>query len=54
MFAIARESAPRRAAKVSAPSAVFTLLVGFHVLYSQLLLSAAKARVMSNSRRLET
>jgi hypothetical protein len=42
------------AAKVATSSAVFRLLLGFHILYSQLLLSAAKAGVMRNSPRVET
>ena len=43
-------AAPESAAKVSPPGAVFRLLLGFHLVYSQLLLSAAKAGVMKNSR----
>jgi hypothetical protein len=42
------------AAKAATSSAVFRLLLGFHILYSQLLLSAAKAGVMRNLRQLET
>jgi hypothetical protein len=40
--------------KTRTSSAVFRLLLGFHIVYSQLLLSAAKTGVMRNSRRLET
>lgn len=47
-------AAAESAAKVSAPSAVFRLLLQFHILYSRLLLSAAKAGVMKHSRRVET
>jgi hypothetical protein len=43
-------AASESAAKVSAPSAVFRLLLQFHIVYSQLLLSAAKVGVMKNSR----
>lgn len=41
------------AGKISAPGAVFRLLLQFHILYSQLLLSAAKVGVMKNSRQVE-
>ena len=47
-------AASEPAVKVSAPSAVFRLLLQFHIVYSQLLLSAAKVGVMRNSRRVET
>lgn len=36
--------------RVSAPGAVFRLLLQFHIVYSQLLLSAAKAGVLKNAR----
>jgi hypothetical protein len=52
-FGSAVAARPGKAA-ASASSAVFRLLLGFHILYSQLLLSAAKMGVMRNSRRLET
>jgi hypothetical protein len=48
------DAVPRDATKASKSSAVFRLLLGFHILYSQLLLSAAKRGVMRNSRRLGT
>lgn len=53
-FGSAVAAAPGHAAKASTSRAVFRLLLGFHILYSQLLLSAAMRRVMRNSRRAET
>ncbi|MEP6884214.1 MAG: hypothetical protein ABJC66_05640 [Gammaproteobacteria bacterium] len=52
-FGSAVAAAPQSATKVSRPGAVFSLLLGFHILYSQLLLSAAKSGVTKIPRRTE-
>ena len=52
--AVADRAAPRREARVLAnDGAVFQLLLKFHILYSQLLLSAAGSGVMKAARRMD-